>query len=107
MNKIKHTLILMATVFSVVLFCTACGGGRLCHKAEQGDTIKFSYARLLTMVRYEDHVHVVVKDPWHQGQILQEYDVKKPFQHLAVFPHHILSCFFGWVPVRRSLEYVT
>lgn len=97
MNKIKHTLILMATVFSVVLFCTARGGGRLRHKAEQGDTIKFSYARLLTMVRYEDHVHVVVKDPWHQGQILQEYDVKKPFQHLAVFssPHTQLLLWLG------------
>lgn len=97
MSKIKYTLILTATVFAAVLFCTACGGGRSRHRTEEGDTIKLSYARLLTMVRYEDHVHVVVKDPWHQGQILQEYDVKKPFQHLAVFssPHTQLLLWLG------------
>lgn len=97
MNKIKRTLVLTATVFAVVLFCTACGGGRSRHGAGQGDTIKLSYARLLTMIRYEDHVHVVVKDPWHQGHTLQEYDVKKPFQHWAVFssPHTQLLLWLG------------
>lgn len=68
----------------LLLVLSSCGNSTRRREA-QGDTIPMKYARLLTMVRYADHVHVDIKDPWAKGRILHSYDISKPFRRAAIF----------------------
>lgn len=86
----------LCLVLAVLILCSACGQTTRGRQA-QGDTIRLKYARLLTMVRYADHVHVDIKDPWQTGRILHSYDIRKPFRRAAVFnsPHCQLLEYLG------------
>jgi iron complex transport system substrate-binding protein len=80
LSGLLAAIVLVGMAFSF----SSCRGGAGKRSAE-GDTISMKYARLLTMVRYADHVHVDIKDPWKPGHILHSYDIDKPFRRAAVF----------------------
>ncbi len=86
---------LAAVFLSALALLCSCGGRVASSVREGGDTIPMKYATLLTMVRYSDHTHVSIKDPWQQGRILHEYDLYKPFRRAVVFtsPHCQLLCY--------------
>ena len=85
---------LAAVFLSALALLCSCGGRVVSSMQEGGDTIPLKYAKLLTMVRYADHTHVSIKDPWQQGKVLEEYDVYQPFRRAVVFtsPHCQLLC---------------
>ena len=51
----------------------SCRGGSTSFSAEQGDTVRFRYAKLLTVVRYSDRTEVSIADPWNEGKTLHQY----------------------------------
>lgn len=85
-----------AVVMAVLVLCS-CGNSSVKTNAGHGDTIRLRHARLLTMVRYADHIHVAIKDPWQKDRLLQSFDIRKPYRRMAVFtsPHCQLLCDIG------------
>lgn len=60
---------------AVALLCISCGRGRGTSATPRhgGDTLRFKYARLLEVVRFDDHTQVTVADPWNRGRALHTY----------------------------------
>lgn len=48
--------------------------------AEEGDTLSFKYARLITVVKHRDYTEVSIKNPWKEGKVLHRYRL---VQHTA------------------------
>ncbi len=44
--------------------------------AVHGDTLQLRYARLLTIVEFDDHTDIDVADPWHEGRVLHSYRIE-------------------------------
>lgn len=82
----------IVTVFTSVLLLCACGS-RTTGSNPQGDTLVFDYADLLTLVENGKETKVSVKDPWHEGQTLQNFvvgetqvkDMMRPLRRVVVF----------------------
>lgn len=68
----SRSLSLTANLTLVLLCLCACGGGGT-NAASGGDTLRLSYARGLTIVRYEGYTVASVADPWHAGKTLHTY----------------------------------
>ena len=60
-------------VVIVAAALSACKGGSSLNSQEQGDTIRMKYAKLLTIVRYDDRTEVEIADPWNKGTVLHRY----------------------------------
>lgn len=73
-------------LFFCVLLLVGCGGRRAgTGHGEAGDTLRFRHARLLTVVRYADHTHVEISDPWQPSRLLHSYDLPaRPLRRLLV-----------------------
>lgn len=58
-------------VFIVLIGC----GNSVKHmpRSTVGDTIQMKYAKLLHIVKYDDHAEICISDPWHKGRILHKY----------------------------------
>ena len=52
---------------------------------EHGDTIPMRHAHNIVMVQHSDHVAVDILDPWHEGTVLQHYDIRRPLRRVGVF----------------------
>ena len=61
------------------------GPGEASEADRIGDTIPMKYARNIVMVRFPDYTKVELKDPWHEGKVLQTYFVKAPLTRSIVF----------------------
>lgn len=72
----------MVAIVAVLVSCQ--GGNNHVKPQSQGDTLKFSYATLLTVVRYADHVHIDIANPWAKGKTLRSYDVVPPLNKVVV-----------------------
>lgn len=72
------------TLLAATLLLCACGGNANRESGNGGDTIRLKYAKLLTMVRYDDHTEVSIADPWNKGKILHKYSIGKPVQRCVV-----------------------
>ena len=69
----------------VVAALVSCqGGNNRVNTSSGGDTLRFKYATLLTVVRYADHTHVVIRNPWARGKVLRQYDISKPLGRAVV-----------------------
>lgn len=51
----------------------ACRGRQSSAPVGQGDTVRFSYARLLTLVRHEGYTEATLQNPWKPGMVLHRY----------------------------------
>lgn len=69
-------------IVAVLMSCQ--GGNNHVKKLADGDTVKFNYATLLTVVRYADHVHIDIANPWAKGKTLRSYDVVPPLGKIVV-----------------------
>lgn len=78
--------IAVALCMVALMACMAACGGMGTHHgmAEEGDTVRFRYATLLTVVRYPSHTHVEIKNPWRKGVTLRVYDFDKPIERAVV-----------------------
>ena len=66
-------------IIGIVAVLTSCqGGNNRVATLEKGDTVRFDYATLLTVVRYSDHTHVEIANPWVKGSVLRSYDLSRP-----------------------------
>ena len=61
-------------IFAAVLttLCS-CAGGSPAFVYSEGDTIRFSYSRLITMVRYDGFTKVEMTNPWDTSRLLATY----------------------------------
>lgn len=72
-------------IIGVVAVLTSCqGGNNRVATLEKGDTVRFDYATLLTVVRYSDHTHVEIANPWVKGRVLRSYDLSRPLGKAVV-----------------------
>lgn len=58
-------------VISVAMF--SCSGGSGNSNSSDGDTLRSSYARNITITRFPHYYKVEMKDPWHRGRMLAVY----------------------------------
>lgn len=52
---------------------SSCQGGQQFAAWDEGDTIRLTYAQLLTMVEHEGFTEVNVGNPWKKGTVLHQY----------------------------------
>ena len=72
-------------IIGIVAVLTSCqGGNNRVATLEKGDTVRFDYATLLTVVRYSDHTHVEIANPWVKGSVLRSYDISRPLGKAVV-----------------------
>lgn len=64
--------------------------------------MRFRYATLLTVVRYDDHTHIEIHSPWKAGRLLRQYDIAQPVRRAVVSTtaHCQLLC---WLGAERSI----
>lgn len=55
------------------MLLVSCGGRQTTASQEAGDTIRFKYSTLLSVVRHSVYTEVAVKNPWKQGHTLHRY----------------------------------
>lgn len=67
-----------------VLLLSGCGHATRSGHAG-GDTLSMRHARLLTLVEQGSEVRATVRDPWQQGQILQQFVTSKALRRVVVF----------------------
>lgn len=97
----KH---IIALTISLFLLASCNNQGRQ-EQTSQGDTLRFEYARLLTVVKHKDYTLVRVANPWKQGETLHYYvlinraDSSKNLQ----LPEGTKV----YVPLRRSVVFTT
>ena len=60
-------------VLTIGVLLASCGGRQMSGTTEEGDTLFFKYARLLTVVKYKDYTEVSIKNPWKEGKVLHRY----------------------------------
>lgn len=71
-------------IVGVALLAGCKGGNAKAPLADGGDTLRFKYATLLTVVKYPGRTHVEIKNPWKQGTTLHEYDFERPLSRMVV-----------------------
>mgnify|MGYP007056243153 CR=1 FL=1 len=65
----KKSLFLLLTV---VVWLSSCGR-QTARQQEQGDTVRFRYAKRITVVRYGGYTEVTLANPWKTGKVLHRY----------------------------------
>lgn len=65
--------ILRFLLIAIPLLLSACSGNQKPGESEQGDTLRFSYAKNISIVRYNGYTKVELADPWHKGKTLHTY----------------------------------
>ena len=68
------------SIFTIAVLLSSCGGRQMSGTAEEGDTLSFKYARLITVVKHRDYTEVSIKNPWKEGKVLHRYRL---VQHTA------------------------
>lgn len=71
--KRKETIALYCVLCALVFTIFSCKNGQVGKVADDGDTLKYEYATLLTTVRHKHFTEVKIADPWKAGQVLQHY----------------------------------
>lgn len=88
---------------SFVCLLAACGGKRGTDSAPVGgDTVRLSYARYLSMVKYPAFTRVTVRNPWDSTRILQTYLLVDKHRPL---PADLPAGTVVQVPLERMLVY--
>ena len=66
----------MRQLFPILLISVSllsCGHRQMPTASEEGDTVFFKYAQLITVVKYKDYTDVSIKNPWKEGKVLHRY----------------------------------
>ena len=72
--------------------------------ADGGDTVRFRYAQLLSLVRYQGYTVATIQHPWRQNAVLHQY-VLVPAD--SVVPEALPEGTLIRTPLRRSVVFTT
>ena len=72
--------------------------------ADGGDTVRFQYVKLLSLVRYQGYTVATISHPWRQNAVLHQY-VLVPAD--SVVPEDLPEGTLIRTPLRRSLVFTT
>ena len=72
--------------------------------ADGGDTVRFQYAKLLNLVRYQGYTVATISHPWRQNAVLHQY-VLVPAD--SVVPEGLPEGTLIRTPLRRSVVFTT
>lgn len=67
----RRLLNIVLVIISVTML--SCSGGSGNSNSSSGDTLRFSYARNITIIRFPYFYKVEMKDPWHKERMLAVY----------------------------------
>ncbi len=95
-----HRLIYL--IFAAVLLSSC--GGQMRSSADGGDTVRFRYAQLLSLVRYQGYTVATIQHPWRQNAVLHQY-VLVPAD--SVVPEALPEGTLIRTPLRRSVVFTT
>ena len=95
----------LLTFVLTLLLLASCQSRDGQQKATGGDTLRFSYARLLTVVKYDHYTVARVADPWKAGHTLHTYVLidRKDSAKVENLPEGTKV----YVPIRRSVVFTT
>lgn len=93
---------LFLVVLSLVLLSSC--GGQTAHRQEDGDTLHLKYAKLLSVVRYDDYTEVNIRNPWKEGKLLHTYILVPRSRKL---PEHLSHATIIRTPVQRAAIFTT
>lgn len=98
-----NRILLSAYIVTIVLLCSACGGGsKTSSVTAGGDTLKLRYAENLRIVNYSEYTVAEVRNPWDTLKTLHTYiltDKTKPV------PESVPEGTVVRVPLERTLVY--
>ena len=77
------THIIIYICFAFLLL--SCNGHKTAKCDEQGDTLRFRYAKNLMIVSFQDRMEVTLRNPWDTTGVLGSYILKEPLHNAAVF----------------------
>lgn len=97
MRRLVPLLLLAVSLFS-------CGGGRTGASQDEGDTLAFRYASLLTVVRHQGYTVASLSNPWKPGRTLHQY-VLVPAD--SALPTHLPCGTLLRTPLSRSMIFTT
>ena len=71
----KKSFLLSANIVTLVLLLSACGGGSRTssHSETPVDTVKFSYAENIRILKFKDYTKVELRNPWDTLKTLHTY----------------------------------
>lgn len=71
----KKSFLLSANIVTLVLLFSACGGGSRTssHSETPVDTVKFSYAENIRILKFKDYTKVELRNPWDTLKTLHTY----------------------------------
>ena len=95
-----HRLIYL--ILAAVLLSSC--GGQMRSSADGGDTVRFRYAQLLSLVRYQGYTVATISHPWRQNAVLHQY-VLVPAD--SVVPEGLPEGTLIRTPLRRSVVFTT
>ena len=96
---------MIRTVIFIILavLLSSCGGQRSAS-ADGGDTVRFQYAQLLKLVRYQGYTTATISHPWRQNAVLHRY-VLVPAD--SAVPEALPEGTVIRTPLRRSVVFTT
>ena len=87
----------------LILLLSSCGG-QMRSSADGGDTVRFQYAKLLNLVRYQGYTVATISHPWRQDAVLHQY-VLVPAD--SALPEALPEGTLIRTPLRRSVVFTT
>lgn len=88
-----------------ILLLASCQNNGKGQQAEGGDTLRLSYSRLLTVVRYPHYTVARVADPWKAGRTLHTYVLVNRADSASAA--HLPEGTRVYVPLQRSVVFST
>jgi len=73
------------TLLLALLLMMSCADGKTDNSSGEGDTIPMKYARNLTLIQHEGWVEAILRNPWDTTQMLNRYEIRKPFRCAGVY----------------------
>ncbi len=98
-----YRLIKFTFIAIVALLTVSCNGGKVPATSESGDTLRFKYSELLSVVRYDDYTVANISDPWNKGEILHTYVLVPK----GTATDHLPQGTIVPVPLTRSLPFTS
>lgn len=85
-----------------IVALVSCNSGKVKEMQTEGDTLRFDYARLLTIVSHDKYKVVDIADPWKEGRVLHRYILVSDPTASHLPEGTIIN-----VPVKRAMVFTT
>ena len=102
-SKIHYLISFMLFILVLLMFfsCTS----KRCNGQNGGDTLNFIYAENISIIKYRHYTLASIKDPWHNGKLLQKYILISHADSSKTknIPEGIII----YIPLRRSVIFTS